>query len=140
VAQRTGCRIMLDEVIDGPQRFLQAVQEQVLDVASLKTSCVGGVEATRQVMGLAKVLGVPVRIEDYYGTGILLACVTHMGHTLPRKLNFGLYDFVSADLPMVRNPLPVINGEVRLPDDCGPGLGVEVNEEILGAPVAEMVA
>lgn len=138
VAQRTGCRIMLDEVLDGPQRFLHAVQDQVMDVASLKTSCVGGIEATRQVMGLAKVTGVPVRIEDYYGTGILLACVTHMAHTLPRTLNFGLYDFVGADLPMVRNPLPVIDGEVRLPDDCGPGLGVEVNEEILGAPVAEM--
>ena len=39
---------------------------------------------------------------------------------------------------MVRNPLPVIDGEVRLPDDCGPGLGVEVNEEIFGVPVAEM--
>lgn len=140
VAQRTGVPIMLDEVLDGPQRFLEAVRDQVLDVASLKTSCVGGIEATRQVMGLARILGVPVRIEDYYGSGILLACVTHLAHTLPRKLVFGLYDFVHDDLPLVKNPLEVVGGEVRLPDDARPGLGVEVNEELLGDPVAVMTA
>lgn len=139
VAQRTGCRIMLDEVLESPHIFLQAVRDQVLDVASLKTSCAGGIEATRQIMGLARIHGVPLRIEDYYGTGILMACVTHMAHTLPRRLVFGLYDFVSDDLPMVRNPLEVTNGNVSLPSDCGPGLGVEVNEDVLGAPVTELV-
>lgn len=136
VAQRTGCRIMLDEVLDGPQRFLQAVRDQVLDVASIKTSCVGGIEATRRIMGLARIFGVPLRIEDYYGTGLLLACVLHMAHTLPRNLVFGLYDFVSEKLPLAVNPPRVAEGEVRLPDDCGPGLGIEINEGLLGAPVA----
>ncbi|MCW0001758.1 mandelate racemase/muconate lactonizing enzyme family protein [Pararhizobium sp. YC-54] len=136
VAQRTGARIMLDEVLDSPQRFVQAVHDQVLDVASLKTSAIGGIEAARNAMRLAEILGVPVRIEDYYGTGILLACVTHMGHTLPKSLVYGLYDYVSDDLPLVNNPLKVINGEIRLPDKCCPGLGVDVNESILGNPVA----
>jgi len=140
VAQRTGCRIMLDEVLESPQRFLEAVHDQVLDVASLKTSCVGGIEATRQIMVLARVTGTPLRIEDYYGTGILLSCVTHMAHTLPGNLVFGLYDFVSEDLPLVHNPLTVQDGWIALPDDCGPGLGVEVNEAVLGDPVAELVA
>ena len=140
VASRTGCRIMLDEALDSPRRFLQAAQEKALDVASIKTSCVGGLEAARQVMSLAKILGVPLRIEDYYGTGILLACVAHMGHTLPRNLVFGLYDYVSADLPIALNPLRVTRGEIALPSDCGPGLGVEIDEDILGVPVAEMVA
>lgn len=138
VAQRTGIPIMLDEVIDSPNRFLQAVQDKVLDVATLKTSNIGGIEATRQAIVLAKVLGVPVRIEDYYGTGILLSCVTHMAHTMPRQLVFGLYDYVGDDLPLVKNPLSVVNGEIRLPDDSGPGLGVEVNETLLGNPVAVM--
>lgn len=137
VAQRTGCRMMLDEVLDSPLRFLEAVQDQVLDVASLKTSCIGGIEATRQTMGLARLHGVPLRIEDYYGSGLLLACVTHMAHTLPRKIVFGLYDFVSDDLPLVRNPLRVHGGTVRLPEDCGPGLGVDINVALLGNPVAE---
>lgn len=140
VAQRTGVRIMLDEVIDSPRRFAEAVQDQVLDVASLKTSCIGGIEATRQAMGLAKILGVPVRIEDYYGTGILLACVTHLAHTLPRNLVFGLYDYVSDDLPLVKNPLPVVNGEIRLPDNPLPGLGVEVDESLLGDAVVILEA
>ncbi len=135
VARRTGVPFMLDEVIDGPRRFLQAVQDEVMEVASLKTSAVGGIEATRTIMTLGKTLGVPMRIEDYYGTGILLACVTHLAHTLPRKMVFGLYDYVSEDLPMVKNPLKVENGEIRLPDAPGPGLDVEVNEAVLGDPV-----
>ncbi|MER9402379.1 mandelate racemase/muconate lactonizing enzyme family protein [Mesorhizobium sp. M0615] len=140
VAQRTGVPIMLDEVIDSPRRFLEAVQDKVLDVASLKTSCIGGIEATRQAMSLAKILGVPVRVEDYYGTGILLACVTHMAHTLPRNIVFGLYDYASKKLPLVNNPLLVEKGEIRLPDDCRPGLGVDVNESLLGEAIAVMDA
>ncbi|MER8438796.1 hypothetical protein NKH36_13840 [Mesorhizobium sp. M1312] len=111
-------------------------REPVLDVASLKTSCIDGIEATRQAMSLARILGVPVRIEDYYGSGILLAAVRHRAHTLPRNLVFGLYDYANEDLPLVKNPLRVINGEIRLPNYCGPGLGVEVDEAILGDPVA----
>ena len=109
-----------------------------MDVASLKMSAVGGFEQTRTIMTLGRTLGIPMRIEDYYGTGILLAAVTHLGHTLPRRLVFGLYDFVSEDLPLVRNPLRVSGGEIRLPDDTAPGLGVEIEEALLGAPVAEL--
>ncbi len=136
VARRTGLSFMLDEALDGPHRFIDAVRDRVLDVASIKTSCVGGIEATRTIMGLAKIYGVPLRIEDYYGTGILLACVAHLAHTLPRRLVFGLYDYVSDALPMVLNPVRVANGELRLPDDCSPGLGTTVNEAFLGDPIA----
>ncbi len=138
VARRTGVPFMLDEVIDGPRRFLEAVRDEVMDVASLKMSAVGGLEQTRVIMCLGTELGVPMRIEDYYGTGILLAAVTHLAHTLPRRLAFGLYDYVSTELPLVRNPLKVERGEIRIPDTPGPGLGVEIDEDLLGRPVAEL--
>ena len=138
VARRTGVPFMLDEVIDGPRRFLEAVQDEVMDVASLKTSAVGGIEATRTIMTFGRALGIPMRIEDYYGSGILLACVTHLAHTLPRDSVFGLYDYVSDDLPLVKNPLRVEQGEICLPDNCAPGLGIEIDETILGQPVAEL--
>lgn len=140
VAQRTGVRLMLDEVLDSPQRFAQAAGDGVLDVASLKTSCLGGLQATRQTMALACTFGIPLRIEDYYGSGILLACVVHLAHTLPRQLVFGLYDYVSDALPLVNNPLLVQEGRVRLPDAPAPGLGVEVNEAALGEPLTVLEA
>ncbi|MER8436853.1 mandelate racemase/muconate lactonizing enzyme family protein [Mesorhizobium sp. M1312] len=137
VAKRTGVPFMLDEVIDSPRRFLQASQEGILDAATLKMSCVGGLEAARQAMSLAKILGVPVRIEDFHGTGILAACVTHMAHTLPRNLIWTLYDYDRDNLiPLVKNPLVVTAGDIRIPDDCGPGLGIDVDESLLGKPVA----
>jgi len=138
VARRTGVPFMLDEVLDGPRRFLQGVQEEIMDVASLKMSAVGGLEQTRVIMEFGRELGVPMRIEDYYGTGILLAAVTHMAHTLPRRLVFGLYDFVSEDLPLVKNPLKVTQGEICLPGNPLPGLGIEINEDLLGQAVAAL--
>ena len=112
------------------------MEDRTLDVASIKTSCIGGIEATRSAMELARILGVPLRIEDYYGTGLLLACVTHMAHTLPRNLVFGLYDFISDDLPLIRNPLRVESGEIRLPQSCSAGLGAEIDTSLLGPPIA----
>ena len=140
VARRTGARLMLDECLDSPQMFLRAAQDGVMDVASLKTSCIGGLQATRQAMAMAHALHIPLRIEDYAGSGILLACVAHLAHTLPRKLVFGLYDYVSADLPLVKNPLQVKNGEIQLPDNPAPGLGVEVDEAQLGEPLTALEA
>ena len=77
-----------------------------------------------------------MRIEDYYGTGLTLAAVTHVAQGLPASATFGLYDYHLPDVPLARNPLTVRNGRVGLPADCGPGLGVEVDEEILGDPLA----
>jgi L-alanine-DL-glutamate epimerase-like enolase superfamily enzyme len=130
--------MMLDEVIDSPQRFAQAVQDQAINVACIKSSNVGGIEATRQIMVLAKTFGIPLRIEDYYGTGILQACLAHLAHTMPRRLVFGLFDYVSDKLPLVKNPLTVSDGRIGLPSDCGNGLGVVVNEELLGRPVSDL--
>jgi hypothetical protein len=35
------------------------------------------------------------------------------------------------------NPFPVIDGRVKVPIDCSPGLGVKINEGVIGDPIAE---
>lgn len=132
IARRTGLPFMLDEAIDGPRRFIQAAEDGVMDVATVKLSGVGGLEAARAITGLGALYGIPMRIEDYYGTGILLACVTHLAQTLPENLVFGLYDYVSPDVPLVSNPLRPENGTIGLPEAPGYGLGVKIDETVLG--------
>jgi L-alanine-DL-glutamate epimerase-like enolase superfamily enzyme len=74
----------------------------------------------------------PMRIENYGGTGILLSAVTHLAQTLPVRYVFGLYDYVSPELPLVRNPLEVCGGRISVPVEAGPGLGVDVDEIAAG--------
>jgi cis-L-3-hydroxyproline dehydratase len=138
VAERTGAALMLDESIDTSRRFIQAVQDGVMDIASLKLNTLGGLSKVRFLCDLGVELGVPMRIENYGGTGILLAAVTHLAQTLPERNIFGLYDYVTADLPLVTNPLKIVAGRVAIPPDAAPGLGVEIDESLLGASVASL--
>jgi cis-L-3-hydroxyproline dehydratase len=137
VAQRTGVPFMLDETIDSTQRFIQGVSEGVIHVASLKLNTFGGLSKLRLVCDLGVELGVPMRIENYGGTGILLAAVTHLAQTLPERNVFGLYDYVTPDLPLVKNPLKVVNGHVSI--SAAPGLGVDIDETLLGEPIATLL-
>lgn len=135
VAKRTGVPFMLDEVIDTTRRFIQAAMDGVMDVASLKLNTFGGLSKVRVLCDLGVELGVPLRIENYGGTGILLAAVTHIAQTLPERNVFGLYDYVSPDLPLVKNPLKVVAGRISIGTTPATGLGVEIEEALLGDPI-----
>ncbi len=138
VSERLGLGLMLDEVIDGQEAFIRAAEDGVMDVAVLKLGCTGGISQHRHLVEIGLRYGVPMRIEDFYGTGLTLAAVCHLAQGLPEAANFGLYDYHLPEVPVAQNPFPVIDGRVRVPEDCGPGLGIDVDEGVLGAPVTEM--
>ena len=139
VARHTGMGLMLDEVIEDQESFLRAAQDGVINVAVLKMGCTGGISQHRHLVEIGLRLGIPMRIEDFYGTGLTLAAVSHLAQGLPAAATFGLYDYHLPAVPVVRNPFPVVGGRVKVPDDCAPGLGVEVDETVIGEPVAEYV-
>ena len=111
-----------------------------MDVASLKLNTFGGLSKLRLVCDLGVELGVTMRIENYGGTVILLSAVTHLAQTLPIRYIFGLCDYVNPQLPLVRNPLKVRDGRISVPIEAGPGLGVDVDEKLLGKPIVELGA
>ena len=136
VARRTGVPFMLDELLHSPWRFIDAVRERIADVASLKLNSFGGLSKLRLLCDLGVELRVPMRIENYVGSGILLAAVTHLALTLPERNVFVLYDYVVPRQTLVRNPLQVIGRYVRLRDAPGPALRVEI---ISAASVSDAV-
>ncbi len=139
VARHTGMGLMLDEVIEDQESFLRAARDGILNVAVLKMGCTGGISEHRHLAELGLRLGVPMRIEDFYGTGLTLAAVCHLAQGLPEAATFGLYDYHLPTVPVVSNPFPVVAGRVKVPEDCAPGLGTEVDEAVIGDPVAEYV-
>lgn len=134
VSRRAGMGLMLDEAIDSPEALYQAHLDGIIDVAVLKLGCVGGLTRQRHIAEIGAQLGIPMRIEDYYGTGLTLAAVAHIAHTLPPKATFGLYDYHLPEAPIVTNPLPVRDGRVALHEKPAPGLGAEVDTRLLGWP------
>lgn len=140
VSQRSGLGLMLDESLDGYEAMLQAYRDGVMDVATLKFNATGGITQHRFLAELGVKLGVPMRIEDFYGSGLTLAAVTHIAQNLPAEATFGLYDYHLPEAPVVSNPFPVEEGYVALPPSCAPGLGVEVDEAVLGEAVIELGA
>lgn len=137
VSRHTGLGLMLDEVIDDQESLVHAAGDGIINVAVLKMSCTGGITQHRHLAEVGLRLGIPMRIEDFYGTDLTLAAVAHLAQSLPAAACFGLYDYHLSAVPVVRNPFPVADGRVRVPDDCSPGLGVEVDSDIIGEPVAE---
>ena len=137
VAQRTGLGLMLDESLDGYESMLQAYRDGVMDVATLKFNATGGISEQRFLAELGVRLGVPMRIEDFYGSGLTLAAVTHIAQSLPPEATFGLYDYHLPEAPVVSNPFTVVDGLVSVPLDCAPGLGVEVDQSVLGEALIE---
>ena len=138
LAQRFGMGLMLDEVIDGQGAFITAAGDGVMDVAVLKMGCTGGLSQHRHLVELGIRYGIPMRIEDFYGTGLTLAAVCHLAQGVPEQANFGLYDYHLPSVPVVKNPFEITLGRVKVPDHCGPGLGVEIDESVIGEPILTM--
>ena len=138
VSERTGLGLMLDESLDGYQAMLRAHADGVMDVATLKFNATGGISEQRFLAELGRRLRVPMRIEDFYGSGLTLAAVTHIAQSLPEEATWGLYDYHLPEAPVVSNPFPVRDGFVAVPADCAAGLGAEVDEAVLGEAVFEL--
>lgn len=136
ISRRLGLGLMIDELIDSPQAMLKAHADGMIDVAVIKMGCTGGLSQHKIIAELGTLLRIPMRIEDYYGTGMTLAAVAHLAHTLPARSTFALYDYHLPQLPVVKNPLIVKNGKTSVPEESGPGLGYDIDASYLGDPVA----
>ncbi|WP_095081519.1 mandelate racemase/muconate lactonizing enzyme family protein [Mesorhizobium sophorae] len=137
VARHTGMGLMLDEAIEDQPSFIRAARDGIINVAVLKMGSTGGISQHRHLTELGLRLGIPMRIEDFYGTGLTLAAVAHLAQGLTEAACFGLYDYHLPEAPVVKNPFRVVDGRVNVPNDCGPGLGVDVDLDVLGDPIME---
>jgi L-alanine-DL-glutamate epimerase-like enolase superfamily enzyme len=134
VRRRTSLPFVLDEVVTDTGSFLRAWREQAMDAVNLKVSKVGGLTRARQLRELAEALGVALTIEDTWGGDLVTAAVAHLAaSTRPEALftvsfmNDWTNEHVAGHRPRSER------GRGSAP--AAPGLGVEVDEELLGEPL-----
>lgn len=137
IRSHTTLPMVLDEVITGPNAFLRAWQSQAMDIINLKISRVGGLTKAKLLRDMCEALGIRMTIEDCWGGDITTATVAHLaGSTRPEYL-FSSTDFNSYVDVHLAHDAPK-RREGMLPVPTAPGLGITVDEKMLGKPVLSM--
>jgi L-alanine-DL-glutamate epimerase-like enolase superfamily enzyme len=137
IRSHTNLPMVLDEVITGPASFLRAWKKGAMDIVNLKISRLGGLTKAKLLRDMCEALGIRMTIEDCWGGDITTATVAHLaGSTLPEYL-FSSTDFNSYVDVQVAHDAPK-RKEGMLPVPTKPGLGITVDEKVLGKPVFSM--
>jgi L-alanine-DL-glutamate epimerase-like enolase superfamily enzyme len=125
--------MVLDESVNGLADLLEIHHKGAADGVTLKISRLGGVSNTRKLRDLAVDLGLMVTIEDTGGAEIDTAAMVHLSLSTPeeRRLHtIAFHEWVR--VRTARNYPPVAGNRISAPQ--GPGLGIDVDEELLGSP------
>ena len=134
VRRHTTLPMVLDEVILDIPSLTRAVAAGALEAFNLKISRVGGLTDARLMRDLAQELGLRVTLEDTWGGDVTTAAVAHLAastrseHLLTVSfMNDWTQEHIAGYEPRSSN------GVGAAP--TGPGLGIEVDLEMLGEPL-----
>ena len=126
--------LILDESIESLDVLLRAIQTGVADGVTLKLSRLGGLTPTILLRDTASELGLPTTIEDTGGGSIDTAATLHAAISTPEPLRIHTVDFTSWITTDHGAGVPApAAGRIAAP--TGSGLGIDVDEDVLGAPI-----
>lgn len=136
IRRRTSLPFILDENITGINALLRGHADGAMDVINLKISKVGGLTKARLIRDVCVSLNIPMTIEDSWGGDIITAAIAHLAHSTPESLRFSATDFNSYVTVQNATGAPTrVDGNMVASDE--PGLGITLNMDALGKPVAE---
>jgi L-alanine-DL-glutamate epimerase-like enolase superfamily enzyme len=137
IRRRTDHPFVLDESIDDLAGLLRAHADGAMDVINLKISKVGGLSKARLLRDLCVSLGVPMTIEDTWGSDVTTAAIAHLAHSTAPEFVFSTTDFNSYVTVSTAEGAPRRTGG-RMKASEAPGLGVSPRMDVLGQPVLEI--
>jgi len=139
VRERTTLPMVLDECIRDVQSLLRAYEARALEAFNLKISKVGGLTQAKLMRDLAVALGLRVTIEDAWGGDLVTAAVSHLAASTPPETLFTVSFMNDWTNEHIAGHQPRSQaGHGAAPDR--PGLGVDVDLELLGEPLLSVSA
>ena len=105
-----------------------------MDQINLKIGRVGGLTRARLIRDAAVELGLRLMIEDSWGGDIVTAAVSHLAAGTPPEALFAVSFMNDWTMEHVAGYAPRSSAG-RGPVPTGPGLGIEVDVAMLGAPL-----
>lgn len=134
VRRASSLPMVLDEVIIDLGTLLRAVHADAMDHINLKIGRVGGLSRAKLIRDTAVELGLRLTIEDTWGGDLVTAAVSHLAAAVPRDALFAVSFFNDWTVEHVAGYRPRSrDGYGVVPN--GPGLGVDVDIELLGQPL-----
>ena len=137
VRRNTTLPFVLDEIIRGTVPLVEAYNLGAMDVVNLKISRLGGLTKAKGVRDLCQSLGIAMTLEDSWGGDATTAAIAHFAGSTRAEYYFTSTDFnsyvdvsIAPDAPRMKDGL--------LPVPTGPGLGITVDESVLGKPVVSI--
>ena len=129
--------LVLDESLASVVDLLRAHQLHAMDAVRLKLIRFGGPTPVRRARDLAVALGLPVTIEDAGGGDVVSAALAQLACSIPPKLLLGGHLPHELNVERIARGTPsTVDGLARLP--AGPGLGIDVDLDALGAPILQV--
>ncbi len=133
VRAATGLPMKLDEAAYDIATLLEAHGKGCMDAVALKLSKFSGLSAMRAARDLCLTLGTKMCIEDTWGSDIVTATVLHLAAATPTRGLMNTCDLSHYVGPRLAPDTPTrTNGRIIPPE--GPGLGITVDADVLGAP------
>ena len=127
----------LDENAHDTATLLEAYDKGCLDAVALKLSKFGGLSKMRAARDLCLYLGAKMCVEDTWGSDISTAAALHLAAATPKRGVLNVCDLSGYVAPRLAPNAPSrANGRITPPE--GPGLGIDIDPSVLGAPVLEL--
>lgn len=134
VRARTTLPMIYDEVVTDLPSLMRAVREGGAGGINLKISRVGGLAQARLLREAAEAMGVSLTIEDMWGGDLTTAAVSHLAASADPALLFTVSFMNDWTREHIAGYQPRSSaGSGSAPDR--PGLGIEVDRRMLGAPL-----
>jgi L-alanine-DL-glutamate epimerase-like enolase superfamily enzyme len=133
--QRCDVPIIVDELGQQDGDVALMLGQDLADGLGLKVSKAGGLTQARRHRDMCRAAGLSMSVQDTVGSTLSAASIFHMGATVPERLLRCVLD--PRDMvtrPLGRFDAPIQQGGVIPPD--APGLGVDIDSDLLGAPSA----
>ncbi|CAB4556105.1 MAG: mandelate racemase [Actinobacteria bacterium] len=129
--------MVLDESIDSLDALVRSHGAGLVDGITIKIARVGGVTPARLIRDVAVDLGLEVTVEDTGGAEIDTAAIAHLAIGTPVGARTHTVDFHHwVTVSHGTFDLECRDGAMTLPS--GPGLGVTVDESVLGDPLLDL--
>jgi L-alanine-DL-glutamate epimerase-like enolase superfamily enzyme len=136
IRRRTALPFILDENIDSLQMLIRAHQDGAMDAINLKISKFGGLTKAKIARDVCVSLGIPMNIEDTWGSDFITAAIAHLSHSTPDAYRFAATDFNAYVNVKTGSGLDDKQaGTATAPQT--PGLGITPDFDVLGKPVFE---
>lgn len=135
VRRRTSHPFKLDETLQTLEDVDRALSDDACDVACIKITKMGGLSKARLARDVMAARGIPMTVEDVWGSDIVTAALGHLAISTPPAALLNTTDLNGYnEVHNAQGAPEARSGRLFVGD--APGLGIEPDLEVLGSPVA----